>query len=122
MIAKKHKNPRSAAIEILDRLWSKAIRRRDPICRKCCSAPATQAAHIFTRNNMSTRWDLENGIGMCYYCHIVWSHREPAEFVDWVKKHILGIVRFKALERKSRTTMVFSLFEYPAIRRRLSTA
>jgi len=90
----------------LDVLWSKAIRQRDLLCRKCKKAQSSQAAHIFTRNNLSTRWDLENGWGSCYYCHIIWSHREPIEFAEWIKQDI-GVRRYNALWKKSHSLVLF---------------
>lgn len=85
----------------LDIQWSLVIRGRDKICRRCKKAPASQAAHIFTRNNLSTRWDSENGFGMCYYCHIIWAHREPIEFTLWTQEEI-GMARFVALREKTK--------------------
>lgn len=85
----------------LDVLWSRWIRERDRICRKCKKADSSQAAHIFGRGNLSTRWDIQNGLGMCYYCHIFWAHREPVEFTLWVQGEI-GRGMFEDLRRKSR--------------------
>jgi len=93
-------NPKKAKKKI-DILWSKKIRARDKVCRKCKHAPASQAAHIFGRGNLSTRWDEENGLGMCYYCHIIWAHREPVEFTLWVKTEI-GEDNFESLRRRAR--------------------
>lgn len=89
------------AKKVLDILWSKKVRDRDKICRKCKKAPASQAAHIFGRGNLSTRWVLENGLGLCYYCHIIWAHREPVEFTLWVKSEI-GEEEFNRLHLISR--------------------
>ena len=56
----------------LDRLWSKVVRKRDNHeCQKC-GGDATEAHHIFGRRNYSTRWNIQNGISLCSYCHI-WS-------------------------------------------------
>lgn len=85
----------------LDILWSKAVRERDKVCRKCRKAPASQGAHIFGRGNLSTRWEPSNGLGMCYYCHIIWAHREPVEFTLWVKEEI-GVRNFKSLQEQAR--------------------
>lgn len=113
IIKGEHKDPRSKdkkkksfnakkAKKILDILWSKYIRERDKICRKCKKAPASQAAHIFGRGNLTTRWLPANGLGMCYYCHIIWAHREPVEFTLWVKEQI-GERNFNDLRIKALT-------------------
>lgn len=85
----------------LDILWSKAVRGRDKICRKCRKAPATQAAHIFSRGNLSTRWDIRNGWGSDYYCHILWSHREPIEFAEWIRGDI-GENEYQVLKAQAK--------------------
>jgi len=71
-------------IKKLDKAWSEAIRWRDTYCQKCGSEERLSAAHLFSRTNRSVRWDLDNGICLCYRCHIHWSHKEPIEFVRWL--------------------------------------
>lgn len=105
------RSERSKCIGKLDKLWSLAIRSRDKVCRKCKKAPASQAAHIFTRNNMSTRWEGENGLGMCYYDHIIWAHRQPIEFTLWVEEE-LGKQKFKALRKRTLALEVFAARDY----------
>lgn len=85
----------------LDILWSKFIRRRDPTCEKCGKTGSTQAAHIFSRGNLSTRWLPSNGIGLCFYCHLYWGHREPVEFTLWIMER-MGKENFAALKKKSQ--------------------
>ena len=72
----------------LDTLWSRKIRSRDLVCARCGKSGSTQAAHIFSRSNRMLRWDMRNGIGLCYYCHIYWAHRNPVEFVEWVRERM----------------------------------
>ena len=83
-----------------DRLFSIFIRNRDKICRKCKKAKASQCAHIFSRSNLSVRYDEMNALGFCFYCHLIWSHREPVEFTQWVESE-LG-AEFKKLEKRAR--------------------
>jgi hypothetical protein len=85
----------------LDTLWSRAIRDRDGYCQKCGALGVGQAAHIFSRRNLTTRWDKENGVTLCYACHIHWAHRRPVEFALWVMEK-LGREKFKALEKRTR--------------------
>lgn len=95
------KNPAKIKKE-LDILFSKFIRARDPVCVKCLKGRPTQCAHIFGRGRLSTRWDTENAYGLCYYCHLMWAHREPVEFTLWVQER-MGKQKFKALEKRART-------------------
>jgi hypothetical protein len=93
-------DPKKAKKE-LDKLWSLFIRNRDRTCRKCGKTGSTQAAHIFGRGNLSTRWDAANGIGLCFYCHIYWAHRQPVEFTLWITEE-LGKAEFDRLKKKAR--------------------
>jgi len=92
-------------IDKLDRLFSTCIRTRDGFrCQhENCTAGGNRmhCAHIFSRSRMTTRWDLDNAITLCYYHHIVWCHRTPVEFTLWIMKKI-GEIKFKELESKSR--------------------
>ena len=85
----------------LDTLWSIRIRDRDRNCQKCGGIGGLQAAHIFSRGNLTMRWDLKNGIALCYACHIHWGHRRPVEFTLWVIGR-LGEDKFAALKKKSQ--------------------
>jgi len=51
-----------------DKLWSQCVRLRDPHCCKC-GKMTTEAHHIFGRRALATRWELDNGLGLCPYCH-----------------------------------------------------
>jgi hypothetical protein len=86
----------------LDVLFSKYIRARDPICVKCLRGQPTQCAHIFGRGKISTRWDENNALGLCFYCHLYWAHREPVEFTLWVQER-MGAKQFAALKKKANT-------------------
>jgi len=90
----------------LDKLWSKAVRTRDKYaCQKCGKVnKRVHAAHIYSRIHKNTRWDTKNGITLCHYCHIFWSHRQPVEFTEWIKEKI-GTRRFNSLKKKSDTLL-----------------
>ena len=89
-----------------DRRWSLAVKERDVYtCRRCGSTnpPGTRslhAHHIFTRARKSTRHDVDNGISVCFGCHM-WSHRNPLEFHDWMKGE-LGPELYEDLQARSR--------------------
>lgn len=72
-------------IKKCDDLWGKLIRARGK-CERCGKTTNLQAAHIISRSHHKTRHVLENGVCLCAGCHIFWSHKEPDEFVDWVRK------------------------------------
>lgn len=68
-----------------DDLWGKIIRARGK-CERCGKTTGLQAAHIISRNYGKTRHLLENGVCLCNGCHIFWAHKEPDEFVDWIRE------------------------------------
>ena len=72
----------------LDKIWSKLIHEK--YYNKCaiCGATPCQAHHIFSRTYRSTRWDLDNGIALCYRHHFHFAHSKFEEFRDWVIQEI----------------------------------
>lgn len=95
-------------IKKLDKEWSRIIRLRERCAR--CSKPEVQAAHIFSRRNYSTRWNLDNGIPLCYACHIFWAHKEPVLFTDLAKEY-LGEIRFTALKQQATSIKKWTIEE-----------
>ena len=83
----------------LDTEWSAYVRNRDKTCRKCGGNGSISAHHAFGRRHMGTRWDVLNGVGLCYPCHIHWAHRDPSGFSVWFERHI-GEADFNDLARK----------------------
>jgi len=72
----------------LDKAWSEYVRKRDKRCRKCGGNGAVSAHHAFGRRHKATRWDVFNGISLCYACHIHWAHRDPSGFTYWFQNQI----------------------------------
>ncbi|MBV6343522.1 hypothetical protein [Candidatus Magnetobacterium casense] len=73
---------------VLDFLWSKAIKLiAGGRCRlrhfRGCNGKAEHAHHIIRRGIKATRWDLRNGLGMCWSCH-TWGHDHPGEFTEFI--------------------------------------
>lgn len=72
-----------------DKLWSLAVRLRDNwTCRRCNKKYKEKALgyhphHIFTRSKFSTRFDLDNGLGLCSTCHD-FAGEHPHDFKDWL--------------------------------------
>jgi hypothetical protein len=85
----------------LDKKVGEIVRSKG-YCVKCGKEQNLQACHIFSRKNLSTRWDLENVICMCAGCHF-WSHTNPVLFGEFVKEY-LGELRYEAL--KARATAI----------------
>jgi len=62
MKPRKHKTPRQKLIKDCDTLFSKIIRKRDPICVYCGKRPSQDAAHIFSTGDKMTPDDIEGKI------------------------------------------------------------
>lgn len=106
----------------LDILFSRFIRNRDKICQRCSSPRNGQCSHIITRGNLTTRWDTENAIQLCFACHFYWWHRNPVEATEWIMGY-LGKARFNALKKRSRKIYDPSNFraDYEILKKQLST-
>lgn len=75
-----------------DKLWSQVIRSVG-YCQACGRSTALNAHHIYSKNNFSTRYDLDNGICLCSYCHtfnpVCSAHNDgEAVFNNWIKDKI----------------------------------
>ena len=88
MKSRKIKTPRQKLIKDCDTLFSKIIRKRDPVCVYCGKNPSKHCAHVFSRRYLGTRWDSENAYGMCGGCHIFQAHVDPIEFHQFIIKRI----------------------------------
>ena len=78
---------RKSDLKICDDLWSKLIKIRAWFrCEYCWKTNYLNSHHIFTRNNYTTRFDLDNGICLCSGCHTMSqkfsAHKTPLEFAE----------------------------------------
>lgn len=93
----------------LTKLWGQAIHKLyNETCAVCGKRDGSmQAHHIYTRRRMTTRFDINNGILLCYSCHkgssILSAHEAPEAFFNWLKK-TKGEDWLKKLRRKSEQT------------------
>jgi hypothetical protein len=86
--AKKPKK-RKATLKGCDRLRSKLIKIRAKFrCEYCWSTKWLNSHHLFTRNNYSTRFDLDNWICLCALHHKLSTkfsaHWTPMIFDEWI--------------------------------------
>lgn len=74
----------------LDTLWSEIIKlRAGNKCEYCGKTTYLNSHHIFSRSNMSVRWDLENGVCLCAGHHMLSNfsaHKSPLEFAEWLRE------------------------------------
>ena len=88
--ARKKKDPKKAIENELDRVCSLYARNRDKFCQKCGKSYGRISAHhaFGKKAHSSLRYDVMNLVGLCFYCHMEWAHRDSAGFTEWFKKHI----------------------------------
>jgi len=92
----------------LDAIYSKLIRKRAISryhgCERCKAWKRTylelECSHFFTRAKKSTRWDIDNAVGLCLQCHQYLEHH-PTEHEKWFTGQ-LGAMDFVYLEVKAR--------------------
>ena len=82
---------RKTLINKADTLWRNII-KADGVCERCGAGGKLQAHHIVGRSRQSLRWDLRNGISLCFRCHYPdGMHSEDAtkvqKFLDWIKAY-----------------------------------
>src|SRR3990167_7670347 len=94
------KSKRTKLIQKADALIRERVRERDKVCQKCGSPQASQPSHVYSRNDKRIRWDENNILWMCYFCHIQWWHREPMEAHEWFKAKFPD--RWKYLQKKRK--------------------
>jgi hypothetical protein len=90
----------------LDDLWSQIV-KSDGKCEVCGRKDTLNSHHIFSRSNMSVRWDLDNGICLCVAHHVFANfsaHKAPMEFTQWILAE-RGEKWFVALRTKARTVV-----------------
>ena len=90
--AKKARTPAQKLTDKADALWRAKVKARDQVCQKCGYDSTLEAHHIIKRWNLSTRWNVDNGILLCRDCHRRGphsAHNDEAGFAEWINR-ILG--------------------------------
>jgi hypothetical protein len=114
---------KSNIVKKLDSLWSHII--REIYQGKCalCGRDGQCAHHFFGKGSHSaTRWDVHNGLWLCFGCHIRKIHQdgntEPAR--DALIRRI-GLSKFVALKERAMTVCRRRKHEYDDTRRDLES-
>jgi len=89
-----------------DKLWSEAVKiEYNYECQYCWKKEHLNSHHLFTRARNSTRFDIDNGICLCSWCHTLSSnfsaHQTWLEFFEWLE-WIRGRDWIDKLSKKSR--------------------
>lgn len=78
----------------LDTMWKTKVKKRDgfvcQICLKKVEKNNCHAHHILPRQMKKMKWDINNGITLCYNHHkvgIYSPHQNPLWFYGWMNEH-----------------------------------
>ena len=113
------KNPSKKTLRNkLDKIVSEIVRARG-YCVRCTRTEHLQAAHIFSRSNMATRFYLNNILCLCPDCHINFAHKNPILFTEWVKK-FLGDEKYEELKVRAASIRKWELWELEDLYRKFS--
>lgn len=91
-------------INKLDSLFSRVIRLRAKNqcqrCKKYKEFEQLQAAHCWGRRKQSVRYDLDNALGLCFYCHRQIDSEDPDAKKELFVKY-LGEEGYKKLNQRA---------------------
>jgi 5-methylcytosine-specific restriction endonuclease McrA len=89
-----------------DKLWGSLVKERDQFtCQRCFIVfpegrrQGLHAHHIFGRSRRKTRWMIQNGVSLCFGCHM-WAHSNPLEFHERMRDR-LGSPEYDELRQTS---------------------
>jgi len=82
----------------LDKIFSQVVRERGA-CERCGNTRTLQTSHIYSRSNLSVRWDLDNAYCFCAACHFFW-HKNPLEAAEFVRQYSGGM-KYQSLKKRA---------------------
>ena len=93
----------------LDDIWKHKVKERDKYCCQVCNKKLIgkncHAHHIIPRQIKGMRWNIDNGITLCYYHHkigIYSAHQNAIWFYGWMNNNRSKQLRYcreKLIER-----------------------
>lgn len=78
--------------KLMDKEWSRVVRKVNPKCLVCGRTDNLAAHHVIVKKNQSltTRWLINNGTALCYRDHMLHVHGNQADYIWW--KDYLALV------------------------------
>jgi len=96
--------------DINDDLWSLIVRTRDNFVCKMCGTQTkhSEAHHIFGKVIKITRWNIDNGITLCFYCHRFKMHGGNLSNENRIElfRKILGREKYEKLKLKAESLLI----------------
>ena len=98
---KKKVRSKKAEYRELDNIWKTKVKQRDnymcQICNKKVEGKNCHAHHILPRQFSKLRWDVANGITLCYRHHKVGkfsAHQNAIWFYGWMRANKIQQLRY----------------------------
>ncbi len=95
------KKSKKTEVRELDDIWKKRVKERDDynclVCRKKVEGKNCHAHHILPKQFKKLRWDIDNGITLCFRHHKVGkysAHLNALWFAFWLKTNRLAQFRY----------------------------
>jgi 5-methylcytosine-specific restriction endonuclease McrA len=90
------KTKRVSRCQYADRLFAKAIKKRDGHCQNCGFVGPLDCCHFFGRRHFSIRWNPDNAMALCRPCHFAFDGNEYTKWKTILNR--LGEERLRELE------------------------
>ena len=91
----------------LDKLWGLIIRSKGA-CELCQRQGKTDAHHLEGRSPMALRWDLRNGINLCFRCHRLGVHSPASSVQAEFRQKIIELRGIEVMEELKRMRYQFN--------------
>ena len=105
----KVKKPKKKTIKNkLDKVFSELTRSKGK-CERCGSTETLQTSHIYSRSNLSVRWDTLNATCFCASCHW-WWHKNPTEGTDWLRGYYTE-QQYEELKQRANAVKKWEVWE-----------
>ena len=104
---RKKKTSRQKTYKDLDKAWQEKVVARDKECM-LCGGVISCGHHIFPKSRgINTRWDLENGIGVCVSCHYgIHDRTLSAEYNSRIQE-VIGMERWNKIRKASHIVVPY---------------
>src|SRR4030042_2197923 len=134
---RRKKSPRRVLEDELDSLWGLAVRRAGRHkCARCGRYFNPQSAnykqvlhphHIFSRRHKSIKWNVRNGIPLCYRDHFFWARSselsDKEEYVRVINDYTgeSTLVELRKLKETGSQARNLSILDLDAVKVELET-
>lgn len=102
-----------------DNKWSRAVKKAaGGKCERCESKYRLESHHVVSRTNDLLRHVLENGVCLCYKCHVPFAHDHPEEFRLWIieKRGQAWYDALMSLRRRGARALIDNCLEFEELK------